>query len=328
MKSYLLFFLLFSSFYSSAQDGLAVHYPFSGSAEDISGNEVPTLIFGATLTENRFGQEDEAYLLDGEDDYIFIDANDIGPVTDMPFSISIWVKKNEASTGWSNTFSACQWGQGSVTQGSNQWSFSLSQSGDDDTPSFAYEIGTTRNALYANQEMEIGEWTFLLAQYDGELLTFYVNGELQDTHNIGNQGINVVGRDLKFGTNDIGTSIIHSEIEIDDFRLYRRLLNDQQIIDLFNFAPLVPTKKVSNNSSIKLFPNPTSIYLNIELEKLESVEEIVIFNAAGQIVYEGTYAPSIDVQSFSQGLHYVLLYSENRKKQSVQKFIKLGPPQA
>jgi hypothetical protein len=49
-------------------DGLVGYYPFNGNANDESGNH--GTVHGATLTEDRFGNPNNAYSFDGSDDYI------------------------------------------------------------------------------------------------------------------------------------------------------------------------------------------------------------------------------------------------------------------
>ena len=51
-------------------DGLVVWYPFSGNANDQSGNGNHATVYGATLTADRFGNPNSAYWFDGVNDYI------------------------------------------------------------------------------------------------------------------------------------------------------------------------------------------------------------------------------------------------------------------
>jgi hypothetical protein len=51
-------------------DGLVAYYPFNGNAADESGND--GVVYGSTLTEDSFGNPDNAYSFDGVDDYIDI----------------------------------------------------------------------------------------------------------------------------------------------------------------------------------------------------------------------------------------------------------------
>ena len=46
-------------------DGLVAHYPFSGDANDQSGNNHHLENRGATLTSDRFGMKESAYAFDG-----------------------------------------------------------------------------------------------------------------------------------------------------------------------------------------------------------------------------------------------------------------------
>ncbi len=51
-------------------EGLVAWYPFNGNANDESGNGRNGTVFGARLTDDRMGNEQQAYQLDGVDDYI------------------------------------------------------------------------------------------------------------------------------------------------------------------------------------------------------------------------------------------------------------------
>jgi hypothetical protein len=46
-----------------------------GNANDESGNGHHGTVHGATLTTDRFGNQDSAYLFDGQDDYIALPDN-------------------------------------------------------------------------------------------------------------------------------------------------------------------------------------------------------------------------------------------------------------
>ena len=58
--------------FADLSDGLVAYYPFNGNADDESGNGNHGTVNGATLTIDRFGNENSAYSFDGIDDYIDI----------------------------------------------------------------------------------------------------------------------------------------------------------------------------------------------------------------------------------------------------------------
>ena len=68
------------------------YYPFNGNAYDESGNGNNGTENGATLTNDRFGNENSAYWFDGINDWIDIDllADDIANITS--FSFNAWLK--------------------------------------------------------------------------------------------------------------------------------------------------------------------------------------------------------------------------------------------
>jgi hypothetical protein len=76
---------------SVADDGLLAYYPFSGNANDESGNGLHGTVYGASLTEDRVGNPDSAYLFDGVDDYVDCgndpSLNIVGAIT-----VAAWVK--------------------------------------------------------------------------------------------------------------------------------------------------------------------------------------------------------------------------------------------
>jgi len=46
------------------------YYPFTGNANDASGNGYDGMVFGPQLTADRFGNPQSAYEFDGDDDWI------------------------------------------------------------------------------------------------------------------------------------------------------------------------------------------------------------------------------------------------------------------
>jgi Concanavalin A-like lectin/glucanases superfamily len=68
------------------------YYPFNGNAKDESGNGNDGVVFGASLTEDRFGNPNHAYKFDGFDDYIGLGNTDELEFDKDDFTISIWFK--------------------------------------------------------------------------------------------------------------------------------------------------------------------------------------------------------------------------------------------
>lgn len=106
MKTTLMFLLSLIGFTSMSQipqsSNLVGEYKFSGNTDDSSGNNYDGQTYGGpTLTQDRFGNNDYAYSLDGTDDYIHFDDNmlsewnsDANGWIVESFTISFWAKSS------------------------------------------------------------------------------------------------------------------------------------------------------------------------------------------------------------------------------------------
>ena len=54
-------------------DGLVAYYPFNGNANDVTSNANNGVVYGATLTSDRFGNPNSAYHFNGTSDYIMVE---------------------------------------------------------------------------------------------------------------------------------------------------------------------------------------------------------------------------------------------------------------
>lgn len=85
--------------------GLIAWYPFSGKAEDASGNGYHGIVGGATLTVDRFGDLNKAYYFDGTNDSI---ATTLDINTASDFTVSLWfLNKKNAGYGIIITDASC-----------------------------------------------------------------------------------------------------------------------------------------------------------------------------------------------------------------------------
>ena len=76
------------------------------------------------------------------------------------------------------------------------------------------------------------------------------------------------------------------------------------------YVNTVYVEKINNNSSIKIFPNPTTGIVTIEGQNIESV---IVTNVNGQIIKrinQKTQRIIIDLNGQSQGLYFVQVKNE------------------
>jgi len=101
----ILAFLILSNLEGNAQvpayvptSGLVAWYPFSGNANDSSGNGYNGTDYGASLTTDRFGIAGKAYDFNGSSNYISTTAS--FPTGASAKSYSIWFKADSIKRGW------------------------------------------------------------------------------------------------------------------------------------------------------------------------------------------------------------------------------------
>ena len=76
---------------------LIAYYPFSGNANDFSGNGNHGTVYGPVLTSDRWENPNSAYSFDGVDDFIDIGYSEILK-PDFPISICAWVNLSAYGT--------------------------------------------------------------------------------------------------------------------------------------------------------------------------------------------------------------------------------------
>ncbi|MFD2523999.1 LamG-like jellyroll fold domain-containing protein [Emticicia soli] len=215
--------------------------PFSGNATDQKGNNTTTVNGTLVPTENRYGQINAAYTFNGTSDYIEYTTN---LLRKREYTMSAWVLANNISGGTqyiisqgetgTNTFQGLaltNWG----------WQFlSYSNNGG------YYATSTTGWA--ANQ------WVHLTAVRTYQQLKLYVNGNLVAVTNSADN--------IPFKVSDIGRIGANSSYpsnffngKIDDVRLYKGALNDEEVFALFANTSNCPTVE---NSSIILVKSLSS----------------------------------------------------------------------
>lgn len=88
---------------NSLTNGLVIYYPFTGNADDASGNGHNGTVYGATLAPDRFGQPNQAYHFDGNS-RIFV-ANSV-LVSGSAITLAAWIKSDMVSSNWMNVISS------------------------------------------------------------------------------------------------------------------------------------------------------------------------------------------------------------------------------
>ena len=188
-------------------NGLVLHFPFNGNANDESGNGNNGTIYGPVLTSDRFGIPNSAYTFDGVDD--FIDIPNLGAY--QAFTLVVWVKFT--ATGLMNTFGGSNAG----------WYPSVNN--------HTGKVSWYNGASWLNSTAQINDnnWHKIAYVFDNGTHSIYIDGTLDYSNgssNYPNGAITQVGR--------IGPGQRQFNGAMDDIRIYDRALNQTEIQELVN----------------------------------------------------------------------------------------------
>ena len=96
MKNILFLLLFLIAQHTFAQSSIVACYPFTGNANDASGNGNNATVSGATIAADRFGNANSAYFFNGVSDIITF-----SPVNFFmnEYTVSIWCKPIAVASG-------------------------------------------------------------------------------------------------------------------------------------------------------------------------------------------------------------------------------------
>ena len=285
-------------------DGLVGYWPFDGNANDESGNGNNGVVNGATLTSDRFGNNNSAYSFDGNTNYIDIANSPELELTDSDYSISLWVYFN--STG-SDLISK--------RDGSSGGGYSLT------TNSTEYFVWHWSNNSGALSSYNFSEWANVTSVYTENLqeLKLYVNGILLNTTSL--QSVSANSGILRFGGDAFLNTYWHNGM-MDDIGIWNRPLTQEEITTLYE-SEVLNTNTATYESNINIYPNPANDHITIEFGNLDNVEDwnIKIINILGQeVLSQPMDNDKINVSELSKGV-YIIRISDG-VNQTIKRFIK------
>ncbi len=236
------------SIYSTVPGDLLGYYPFSGNSKDQICGGFPDAIpvNNPVLVPDRFGSPNSAYKFDGTN-YLYIP--DAGLTSDE-LTVCFWFNASDLSnkkfmvgTNFGpalNVFESYFWGLLGST--------------------FYIGSGSGYFQTWAGGAVT-NKWYFLAFAYDGKTVRDYVNGVKTKTED-------KAGPLLKFTTTlYIGARKGNEPFSgsIDDIRIYKRALSDDEISALFNEIPS-SVEDDNDNSIAEIYPNPSKDKIFIGLK--------------------------------------------------------------
>lgn len=304
--------------------GLVAHYPFNSNANDNSGNNNTGVVHAATLTTDRFGNANSAYLFNGTNQWIdVIDATTLNPSAQL--SISVWV---ESSATQGNSGIIGKWNNfnGSIGSGQEQYALQASALGVSFiTKTTVQNIVSEPSVLYNN-----GNWHHFVGVWDGSVMKLYRDNVLVSS--IAQTGsIPSFAQELEIGRyaggQGTGANQNYFSGKIDDIRIYNVAVDSIGINALYNegvcYTNITVTdtlvintgitgfSPVTYQNTIKVYPNPTNDHITIDNGNIANLTgyQIKISNSLGQQVFLSAITQQqfyIDITTWGgNGLYFV-----------------------
>jgi len=224
-------FLITGNAMANSEDDLSydqiAYYPFNGNANDESGNGNHAQVKGAVLAPDRSGKADNAYLFDGKDDFLLINASAVSNFSNLSqASFCAWVKTTDDN--------------GTIIQqvGNNQTIYKLALK--DGFPYFLYKtVSDNWEEVVSTIKVNNGKWHHIAAVMTGSHLKIFLDGEfhnsiIQKSFISGNGAITI---------GNMITGFSWYEGSIDEVRIYKRELSHIDVKKIYLGAyPVFPTR--------------------------------------------------------------------------------------
>jgi hypothetical protein len=283
------------------KNGLLSWWPFSGNANDGSGNGCNGIVNEATLTTDRFGNINSAYSFNGTSSYIEANVKNY-PLKGEARTISGWYKANNPIL--SKEYDFCLLNYGNISDPINWFKISFYRKG-------YLDIQFNSN-IYSSQENYFnGNWTFFTFVFDDTNNTYslYIN----NVYKLGGSGYlytNGIDNLFRIGRNKLNN---YFEGSIDDIGIWNRALTPQEISALYNSS--LGVNDFKQNTTISIYPNPTTNVLNFKSNANMINSDYTIYDQSGKIMKIGKIThenTSIQLNNLPNGIY--LLNVENIKQ--------------
>lgn len=229
---------------SNLKVGLKAFYPFSGNANDVSGNNNNGTVIGATLTSDRFGNANSAYSFNGSS---FIDLGNIAGVgysTTQDISMSFWINEGASGTVISKYTN--------LDAPNSNFFFAKATSS-------AQVAGNGTNSFSANNITDYRWANYVFIASAGTNKSFiYRNGLLVATGSLNANG-SLSATKIMLGRL-MGSPSNFFTGKIDDVLIYNRVLTVAEIAQLSNYQPKVTWSTGATTNLISITPTVTTKY--------------------------------------------------------------------
>lgn len=345
-KLYVLFlFFIGHSSHAQLNVGLEAQYYFNNGNANADVGGINGVVNNATLTDDRFGCPNSAYNFDPAlNSGISLGDNfdNIISGPDTQFSLSFWFN----TLGNDNTDAPMfvKYGHSPCSEDQRQYGFELSSAN-----KFSFVFASTLGGVNfieveGNTVVNDANWHHIVIIYDGTIdsnggldrVTMYLDNQLETVTTAQALGTTT---EIQNGTAHTGIGQIYSsggtscngtiqkyDGNLDDFRLYSKLLTPVEVDSLFNESSPCETESISEEKQnfIEVFPNPTSDILSFDM-KSSNPANFMICDIQGREIFRGNAnvgMNNVNVENLNSGLYFIQFVDKNGSEIGYTKFIK------
>ena len=350
LKFKLLFAVVFwvipTMFY--AQSGLVAHWSFDeitdGIFADHSGNDNNGTVYGAALIE---GMKGNALSFDGVDDYARIPADGMNaPAVFSNLetgSLSVWFRVDYIPTqidgiapifyygaeencdffDAANKGFIIEVGHTPLHNGSERLYYTF------------WKDGCTYPSLCFDSQHAIAEgvWQHFVVVVGENFNTGYLNGqEMTDRwYNFGTSSYSQFFADalahekLWLGKGFWDDATMHFDGAIDEIKVFDRVLTPTEVQTIYEDTTGSPTSINSpkNNEELKIYPNPATKRISIEVINGANVQSWSLVDASGKTISQGKFPQTgkllVSLEGYDRGVYF--FEARNEKRRFQRKFI-------
>jgi len=318
-------------------NGLVGWWPFNGNANNENGNGYNGTVTGASLTNDRFGNLNSAYLF-LPDNFIQVAGSNSLNFSDS-LSINLWYNNNIVNGGTAYV--------SKHVSGSFNSSFVIYNEGVNGCGPVNYitDINNQVNSVDYLSFCDTLNWHMLTFVFKKPTLKIFIDGILRDSISSSNS-IKSTNNPIIFG----GTSILTSPFigstsnsSIDDIGIWSRALNQQEVNNLYNgnicYQTITVTdtllinmgitgfNPVNYNNTIKVFPNPANNHITIDYGNFATLNgyQLKIENSLGQQLFQTNITQQTDYLSLNNwggnGLYFVHIIDAQGNTIDIRKIV-------
>ena len=287
--------------------GLKAYYPFSGNANDASGNNNHAIFNNASLTADRQGNPNSAYHFNGVDNYIQV-ANSSSLNFSNQMSIALKVRPTGFYTGLCYNNMMVMKGNTDYLPGNYFIRFSDVINGCTSNPSTTGEQFYSNNCVAPTPIVQLNEWYDVVWTSDGVNCKLYVNCELKITAPQTDFNYSSLA-DLFIGRMNNSQYPYWLNGDLDEIRIYDRPLNfdEVKVYSGCNVAPSI--SNIINEYTPVIALNPCNNSITVEdASAFNTGDTVLMIQMKGASVDSSNSASFGDIQQINNAGNYEYNY--------------------